>query len=212
MERNFTSPISPVRAHMGPAAGAGYPRPGSLRSGSRRKAPFCSCNPNRQVPPSAGKPAYTSSFSQIRRLASASISIRSFHSKRPLKSIVTSSAPHMKTHVIIAEPAVDQAGNQMLPRMFLHMQKSPVPVDFSPNRFSRRQRLLRHMDDPAVFFMYVQNADAAQDPSIRRLSPALWIKRRLIQNDLKAILSRFAGKDRPPQILFYTPIHSKAFP
>src|SRR5699024_3630014 len=44
--------------------------------------------------------------------------------------------PRTKIHVIIAEPAVDQAGNQMLPRVLPHMQKTPAPVDFSQNRFS----------------------------------------------------------------------------
>ena len=103
--------------------------------------------------------------------------------------------PHMKAHVVIAEPLVDQAGYQVLSRVLLHMLESPVPVDDASDHLAHRQRAVRIVDHLAVLFMDIRYPDISQEPCIRRLAAALRVKRRGREGDLPSLFPLLAGKD-----------------
>ena len=103
---------------------------------------------------------------------------------------------HVEAHVLIAEAAVDDAGEDMLAGMQLHELEPAVIVDRTLDRLPLRQRCFAIVDDLAARLMRIRHADAGKDAGVARLAAALGIKAGPVQHDVVAVLPRPAGQDR----------------
>ena len=103
--------------------------------------------------------------------------------------------PHMEAHVVVAETAVDNAGENVLAGVQLHEAEPALPVDSSLNVASNIQRLFAVVDDLAICFVRIRHAHVCEITGIARLAAALGIKGRFVQHYVEPVLSRRAGQN-----------------
>jgi len=102
---------------------------------------------------------------------------------------------HMESHIVISVFRVDQAGDQMFAGMSLHVAETSVPVDLASHGLTGGKRCVCIVDDLPFHIMDRRHMRPAEDSRIIRLSAALRVKRRLVQNNLIPLFSLRTGKD-----------------
>ena len=95
---------------------------------------------------------------------------------------------HVEARIVAAVEPVQDAGDDMLPRVLLHPDEPGLIVNFARYRASRRQRPIAQVDHRLSRFPGIQHMNAPKDARIRRLTAAQRIKGRPVQNDRKAPL------------------------
>ena len=101
----------------------------------------------------------------------------------------------MEAHVVVAETAVDNAGENVLAGMKLHETEPAHPVDSALDRASYVKRPFAVVDDLAVCFMRIRHANVRKIAGIARLAAALGVKGRFVQHYVEPVLSRRAGQN-----------------
>ena len=96
---------------------------------------------------------------------------------------------------MVAEAAVNDAGDDVFPAVLLHPVKAALPVDAAFHRLPRFQRLFAQVHHRFPPFPGVQYPNTAEIAGIRRLSPALGIKSRGIQHHLIALFRGGAAQN-----------------
>ena len=101
----------------------------------------------------------------------------------------------MKSHVVKPVPAVDQAGEHVLPGMLLHQVEPPGPIDLAGHGLAHRQRAVAAVYDDAISLLHRQNLGVCQGAQVPGLSAAFGIKCRLVQANGPASGCRTALRD-----------------
>lgn len=107
----------------------------------------------------------------------------------------------MEAHVVVAETAVDNAGENVLAGMQLHEFEPARIVDPALDALPFGKRLFTKMHDLAAALVRVGHADAGQNAGVARLAAALRIKAGSVQHDIIAVLSRLTGYNAALQTL-----------
>ena len=87
---------------------------------------------------------------------------------------------HVKSHVVVAVTAVNQTGQNVFPRVVLHMVITPLPVDNTFRQAARLQGRLHLMPDLPVLLADVAHQNAVQGAGVRGLSASLRVKTGLV--------------------------------
>lgn len=69
---------------------------------------------------------------------------------------------HVEAHVVAVECAAQQAGDDMLAGVLLHMVEAPRPVDVAADLRAYGQRPVAQVGDDTVLLAYIQHAGLAQ--------------------------------------------------
>jgi hypothetical protein len=86
---------------------------------------------------------------------------------------------------------VETLGKNMLARVLLHVVEPGLPID-DPSYFVDGHRISQDMENFALILYHIDDFCAMDASSICRLSAGFGIKARLIENECRFILMRFA--------------------
>ena len=105
----------------------------------------------------------------------------------------------MKAHIVIAVGGMHQPGDDMLSRVLLHIGKPLLPVQLPFHGRAGLHRLIRHMNDAAVFFLHIQHLYSGavrtdEHTRVRTLAAALREEGGTIQHQAKVLPFHAAGK------------------
>ena len=78
----------------------------------------------------------------------------------------------MKADVFVAKTTMHDSGNQMLAGMLLHKHKTAFPVDFARYGFANREGRVTKMNNLAIAFKNIENADGVDRAQIAGLTAA----------------------------------------
>ena len=98
----------------------------------------------------------------------------------------------MEAYIVAVEAAAQDAGEDVLAGMLLHMVKAPGPVQFSGDDCSDFQGFVHIVENHAVFFVHIRDGRAAQRAVVGRLSAALWVKGGAAQHGGIAVFAALA--------------------
>lgn len=88
----------------------------------------------------------------------------------------------MEAHVVTVVAVAENAAENMLAGMLLHMVEAAVPVHHALHGLSHCQRLGEGVHNLVVLFLHVQDGDAAQSAVVGRLSAAFGIEGGAVQS------------------------------
>ena len=87
---------------------------------------------------------------------------------------------HVKSHVVVAVTAVNQTGQNVFPRVVLHVIVTPLPVDNALRQAARLQGGIHLVPDLPVLLADVAHQNAVQSAGVRGLSASLRVKTGLV--------------------------------
>ena len=105
----------------------------------------------------------------------------------------------MKAHVVIAEAAVDDPRDHMLPGVLLHPVKPGLPVDGPDHGRSRLQGSVGDMEQQPRLLPGVQDVYIMQRPPVSRLAAALGKKAGFVQDHRPGIVRPGAAFQHCPR-------------
>ena len=103
--------------------------------------------------------------------------------------------PQVEAHIVAAVAGADDAADDVLAGMLLHMVKPPGPVDDAGDGFSHGQRPAAPVQDDAVLFPHVGHSGPAQRALVGRLAAPLGIKGGAVQHHHPPVLVLLTGQD-----------------
>ena len=96
--------------------------------------------------------------------------------------------PHVKAHIIGPRAAVENAADDVLPRVILHEGEAPVPIQGAGDLGAHLQGRIGQVDDILPALLGIGHVHAAQDPSVAGLAAAFGIKGGLVQDHFVPLL------------------------
>ena len=88
------------------------------------------------------------------------------------------------------------AGEDVLPGVLLHVVEPPGPVDGAGHVFANFHRLFDSVDNDAVLFVDVGDGGAVQRAVVGRLAAALGVEGGAVQRHQIPVFARLTGQDR----------------
>ena len=107
----------------------------------------------------------------------------------------------MESHIVALEASAQDAADNMFAAVLLHKVKAPVEIDPAADLTAHLQRLAAGVTDHAVPLPHVGYSRAAQGAVVRRLSAALRIKGRPVQDHLPPVFPLFAANHHGGKLL-----------
>ena len=101
---------------------------------------------------------------------------------------------HVEAHVVEAEAAMHEAGDDMLARVVLHAPQALLEVEAALDVLPDGQGRVAEVDDLAAALLRVQHARAPQRSGIGALAAALREEGRAVERHGKSLLRLLAGK------------------
>ena len=108
----------------------------------------------------------------------------------------------MKADILKAADRVNEAGEDVLARVLLHMVKSALIIDSALELCADGALLGAAVHHFAALFLHVEYFCAADEAVIRRLTAALGEERSPVEHDLIAAAALNAGNDPRGEILY----------
>ena len=107
----------------------------------------------------------------------------------------------MEPDIITVVSAADDAADDMLTAVLLHMVKAPLPVNHTLYCFPHRNLFVTGVEDHSFLLTGIGNSNAIQTSVVCRLAAALGIKRGAVQLYQPPILPLLTGKNLRSKLL-----------
>ena len=101
----------------------------------------------------------------------------------------------VEAHVVAAVIRTEDAGDDVLSGVLLHVVEPPGPVDVPGNSLPNFHSSIAGVENDPVFFVDVRDGYLSQCPVVSRLPAALWIEGRAVQHHLKAVFPGLTGQN-----------------
>lgn len=108
--------------------------------------------------------------------------------------------PHVEAHIVAVIVPAEDAGEDVLSGVLLHMVEAAGPVDGAIHVFANFHRVFDSVEDHAVFLVDVGDGKAVHRAVVGGLAAAFGIEGGAVQRHQVSALARLTGEDRGGEV------------